>query len=463
MRHTLLIALFVFQSSQCFLLNAAERPNIVFILADDLGVGDLGCFGQTRIQTPNIDRMHSEGMSFTQHYSGSTVCAPSRSCLMTGQHTGHTFMRGNGPKVQLRDDPQDLTVAHYLQKAGYKTAMIGKSCVSCGIPELDFPKLKGFDHFFGVMSHSEAHHYFPPVIYRNGEVIEFPGNREHEGTDYCHDLYVEEAKNWISQNKGESFFLLYSAHIPHVSLYAPEEWKQKYRGKFEESPVTNQKHYRNESEPLTTWAAMVSRLDWEVGEILSELKEQGIADNTLVIFASDNGATEAGGHSEKSFDSSGPFRGAKRHLYEGGIRTPMIAWWPGTIAPASESDHISAFWDFLPTACELAGVEIPAEIDGLSYAPTLLGQPDKQQQHDYLYWEFFEKGGKRALRFGDWKVVQNDVLKKKPGAIEVYHLKEDVAEQNNVADQYPKVVEKAKALFHEARTRSPIDRFNWSE
>ncbi|TWT58352.1 Arylsulfatase [Thalassoglobus neptunius] len=454
--------MFAWSGEQASFADESKRPNIVFILADDLGIGDLGFYGQERIQTPHIDQMFSEGMEFTQHYSGSTVCAPSRSCLMTGLHTGHTYMRGNGAEVVLRDDPEDRTVASALQEAGYATAMIGKSCVSGGMSELDLPNRKGFDHFFGVLSHTEAHHYFPKVVYRNGQTIPLPGNSEHEGDQYCHDLYLEEAKNWIREHSDESFFLLYSAHIPHVSLYAPEEWKEKYRGKFEETPVTNQKHYRNEPEPLTTWAAMVSRLDWEVGQILKTLNDLNIAENTLVIFTSDNGATEAGGHSEKSFESSGLLRGAKRDLYEGGIRTPMVAWWPGTIPAGSDSDHISAFWDFFPTACELAGADVPSGLDGISYAPTLLGNNQDQQQHPWLYWEFFEKGGKRAVRMGNWKAVQLDMLKKRPSPIELYHLGIDPRESNDVAEDYPNIVEVAKQIFEEARTESPISRFNWS-
>ncbi len=380
---------------------------------------------------------------------------------MTGLHTGHTYMRGNGD-VKLRPDPEDRTVANCLQDAGYSTAMIGKSCVSCNIPEFDYPNRKGFDHFFGVLSHREAHHYFPPVMYRNGKAIIFPNNLEHEGQDYCHDLYLNETMQWLeSQDKQKPFFLMYSAHIPHVSLYAPEKFKAMYRGKFDEVPVTNQKHYRNEPEPLATWAGMVSRLDWEVGQILGKLKALGIAEETLVIFTSDNGATGAGGHSEQSFESSGQYRGMKRDLYEGGIRAPMIAWWPETIAAGSSSNHVSAFWDFLPTACDLAGAKRPQGLDGISYAPTLLGKDHDQERHGHLYWEFFEKGGKRAVRFGAWKAIQNNVLKKTPGKVEIYNLANDPTETNDLAQSHPEHVAKAKKLFKTSRSRSPIERFNF--
>ncbi|MAS93189.1 MAG: sulfatase [Verrucomicrobiales bacterium] len=449
----------------CATALSDDRPNIVYILCDDLGYGDLGCFGQDKILTPELDQMAAEGMIFTQHYSGSTVCAPSRSCLMTGQHTGHTYMRGNG-NYWLRPDPQDKTVASYLQESGYRTAMIGKSCTS-GVPPEEFsqPNKKGFDHFFGVLGHKEAHHYHPPRVYRNGEAIDLPGNHEHEGDNFAPDLFLKEAKEWIEMESEteEPFFLLYSAPAPHASLSAPEEWIAKYRGEFPEREVV-QKHYRSTNEPNATFAAMVSRLDWEVGQLIDTLRACNLDENTVVIFTSDNGAQSAGGHSENDFNSSGPLRGEKRDMYEGGIRTPFIVRWPSVIPGGTKSDHISAFWDFLPTACELAGVAPPKGIDGISYAPTLLQNPDEQKQHDYLYWEFFEKGGKRAVRMGDWKAVQNDVIKTEgKSPIELYDIKNDLDESENIADQHPKIVEKARNLFQTARTRSPIEKFNFPD
>lgn len=464
--------------------NAKSQPNIVYILADDLGYGDLGVLGQKKIKTPNIDRLAREGMTFTQHYSGSTVCAPSRSCLMTGLHTGHTYIRGNGDGLVLRADPHDITVGRILSDAGYNTAMIGKNCTSCDIPEdLMFPNKKGFDHFYGVMSHKEAHHYFPPRVYRDGTTIDLPGNSNHTGDQYAHDLFIDDAVDWLKNNAGNQqtkpFFMLYSACIPHASLTAPEEWIAKYRGQFPERTL-KQAHYAGTEEPNATFAAMVSRLDWEVGRILDTLKQSGVDNNTIVMFASDNGAHSAGGHSENDFNSSGPLRGEKRDLYEGGIRTPFFVRWPGTIKPNSKSDHISAFWDVLPTACELAGIDPPANLDGISFAPTLHDNLAAQQKHDYLYWEFFERGGKRAIRMGDWKIVQTSMLKKQnnkksgtkqknkknassktPGPIEVYNLANDIAESNDVAKQHPEIVSKAKLLFQSARTTSPIERFNF--
>lgn len=463
-RDIVLLALTALSLMLCGQGVAADKPNIVFILADDLGYGDLGCYGQEVIRTPHLDTLASQGMRFTQFYSGSTVCAPSRSSLMTGQHTGHTYIRGNG-NYKLRDDPHDITVATMLRKAGYATAMIGKSCTSAN-DNSDFaqPNRKGFDHFFGVLSHVEAHHYFPPIMYRNGEKITLPGNMEHSGEKYCHDLYLDDAKAWLgaNANNGEPFFLLYSAHIPHASLYAPEKWTAMYRGKVGPERHVEGGHYRGTEEPNAEFAGMISRLDWEVGQIMAQLAALDVTENTIVIFASDNGAHSAGGHSENNFNSSGPLRGEKRELYEGGVRTPLIVRWPAKIQPDSVSDHVGAFWDLMPTACELAAIDPPDDIDGISFAPTLLGEHDRQRRHDYLYWELFEKAGRRAVRIGDFKAIQYNVHKQPEGPIEVYDLASDLDESDNIADQHPQLVERARQLFDEARTESPIDRFNFS-
>lgn len=435
------------------------KPNIIYILADDLGYGDLGCYGQETIKTPYIDRMAAEGLKFTQHYAGSTVCAPSRACLLTGRHTGHVHVRGNGD-VMLRPSPKDITVAERLKMAGYHTAMIGKASVGCNSVPPELPNEKGFDYFFGYLNHTDAHHYFPERLYRNGEAVEYPGNALHEGTHYSHDLFFEDAMRYLEEHRDGPFFLHWSMQIPHASLYAPEEWKEKYRGRFEETPMV-QRHYRNEEEPRATFAAMVSRMDWEVGRLLEKLKELGIANDTLVIFTSDNGAMNEGGHDRFFFNSSGPLRGGKRDLYEGGIRVPHIAWWPGRVAPGTETAHPSAFWDFCATACELAGLDVPEDTDGISFVPALLGRTDAQGQHEYFYWEFHEQGGKRALRFGDWKAVQLSMSERPFGEIELYDLAQDLAEEHDVADAYPDVVAQALALFAGARTECKIAQFNF--
>ena len=435
------------------------RPNIIFILADDLGYGDLGCYGQNQIKTPHLDKMTKEGMRFTDFYSGATVCAPSRSTLMAGLHTRHTYPRGNGAH-RLRPVPLDITVGKLAQDAGYQTAMIGKACTIGNMTDdTSQPNDKGWNHFFGVLSHIQAHHYFPPVMYRNGETIEFPNNREHEGDQYIHDLMLKEATSWISNSKDKPFLMVYSSLIPHASLYAPEEWTSKYRGKVGPERIVKQGHYRGTHEPNAVFAGMVGRLDWEVGQLLKHLKKQGLDKNTVVMFASDNGAQSAGGHSENDFNSSGPLRGEKRDMYEGGIRTPFIVRWPGKVKEGSVNSHIGAFWDFMPTVCELAGTSAPEGIDGISFAPTLLGRKG-QQQHNYLYWEFFEKGGRRAIRMGNYKFVQNDLMKK-PKPIEVYDLSNDLDESDNLASDRPDLVKRATQLFQEARTRSPIPNFNF--
>ncbi len=437
----------------------ATKPNIIYVLADDLGYGDLGCYGQEVIKTPCIDRMAAEGLKFTEHYAGSTVCAPSRACLLTGKHTGHVHVRGNGD-ITLRPSPKDITVAERLQAAGYHTAMIGKASVGCnGVPP-ELPNEKGFDYFFGYLNHVDAHHYFPERLYRNGEEIAYPDNELHEGTHYSHDLFYEDVMRYLDEHQEGPFFLHWSMQIPHASLYAPEEWKAMYRSQFEEEPVV-QRHYRSEPEPRTTFAAMVSRMDWEVGQLLDKLKELGIAENTLVIFTSDNGAMHEGGHDRFFFDSSGPLRGGKRDLYEGGIRVPHIAWWPGTVTPGTETAHTSAFWDFKATACDLADTAMPEKTDGISFLPTLCGRADAQDEHEYLYWEFHEQGGKRALRFGNWKAVQLSMSQRPFEPIELYDLDTDLAEENDLAAEHPDIVAQAEALFAEARTRCDIEQFNF--
>ena len=435
------------------------RPNIIFIMADDLGQGDLSFLGQTKFETPHIDRLASEGMYFSRHYSGSTVCAPSRSCLMTGQHTGNTYVRANGP-FRLRTGDQDVTVAQVLQSAGYRTGLIGKVVTGSSVPP-GHANEKGFDYFYGFNRHSPAHFYYPPMMHRNSEEIHFPNNTRHDGDNYSHDLFLEEAVSFMRENKDQPFFLLYSAQIPHASLEVPEEWIEPFRGKFDEPPNPYTGRYASTDIPMAIFAGMVTRLDWEVGQIMAELKALGIDGNTLVIFTSDNGAHSAGGHSSANFNSSGGLRGEKRDLYEGGVRVPTVARWPGRIAPGTRSDHISAFWDFLPTAAELAGVsDLPDGIDGISFLPTLLGEPDRQKTHDYLYWEFYEQNGKRAALFGDdIKAVQLNVAITPDGPVEIYDLKRDPAETTDIAGDHPERVQRAREIFEEAHT--PHELINW--
>ncbi|WP_425399011.1 arylsulfatase [Aeoliella sp.] len=425
----------VFGWQNCLHAKDRAQPNIILIVADDLGYGDLSCLGQKNFETPNLDRMASDGMLLTSHYAGCTVCAPSRACLMAGRHTGHVYQRING-ELQFREDPHDITVASLLAKGGYHTAMIGKSGLSCNSDDGGLPNRKGFEYFFGFVSHTHAHRYYPPFLWRNGERIEYPQNSGKEGTRYSGELFLEKSLEYLEIHADDPFFLHLSLQQPHADLNVPEEWKQKFIGEFEEQPYDGG-HYRGESHPKATYAAMVTYLDHSVGQVLAKLEELNISENTLVIFCSDNGPMSEGGWSRDNFNSGGPYRGGKRDLYEGGIRVPTIVRWPGTIAPDSTSDHVSAFWDFLPTACELAGVTCPPEVDGISYVPTLLGNRD-QERHDYLYWEFYEQGGKQAIRKGNWKGVRLDV--NSDPQFELYDLESDPGEQHNVAAQHPQIV-----------------------
>jgi len=438
------------------LAQDAPRPNIIFIMADDLGYGDLSCYGQTNWQTPVIDGMAQRGLKFSDAYCGSTVCAPSRASLMTGMHNGHTWLRANGP-TPLRPGV-DITVAQVLQQAGYQTAMIGKSSLACNSEDQDLPHQMGFDYFFGYLAHAAAHHYYPKQLFRNvagqTEVIEYPNNDFHEGEHYSADLFLADASNYLDAiaDSDKPFFLLYATQLSHASLCVPERWVAPFRGKFEEVTV-EQKHYRGTDEPKATYAGMVTRLDWEVGQLLEKLDQLKLSDNTLIVFMSDNGSMNEGGFNRNWFNSSGPLRGGKRDLYEGGVRSPMIAYWPGKIKPGT-SDQITASWDMLPTFAELAGAKYDHAVDGLSIVPTLIGSGD-QPQHDYLYWEFHEQGGKQAVRIGNWKGVRLNCKEVADGPIELYDLSKDVGEQSDVAAQHPDIVREMRRAMAEAHVPHP--------
>ncbi len=448
-------------SLSCSKAAFTPKPNIIFILADDLGYGDLGSYGQRIIQTPNIDRMVAEGLKFTDHYAGSTVCAPSRCSLMTGMHTGHARVRGNYPNgpfgfgagLELR--PEDVTVAELLKEAGYKTGLFGKWGLGMD-KTTGRPDLQGFDEWFGYLNQGHAHFYYPEYLWKNGEKIYLEGNKNGGRKQYSHDLITEEAMEFIEKNSAGPFFLYLAYTIPHAELLVPEDSLKEYRGKFEETPYRNNGRggmggYASQATPRAAFAAMVSRMDRDVGRILDQLKALGIDDNTLVLFSSDNGPHLEGGADPDFFKSNGQLRGYKRDLYEGGIRVPMIARWPATIKPGTVTHHASAFWDFLPTACDLAGVQAPKNIDGISFLPTLLGK--RQKEHEYLYWEFHErKATDQAVRMGDWKAVRHGAK----GAIELYDLKHDVAENHNVAGEHPDIVAKAKNILTHARTEHEI-------
>ena len=425
---------------------ASAKPNIIFIITDDLGYGDLGCYGQKTTQTPVLDKLAAEGIRFTQHYSGSTVCAPARSTLMTGLDTGSTWLRGNG-EFELRPDPEDLTVATLLQRAGYRTAMVGKSCVSGNTQNPEHVLNKGFDVFYGTTSHKDGHFRYPHFIYDQGLRVDLEGNELHTGKSYDAELYTARAESFIQETDGP-FFLLLSYPIPHASVLGPEGSVQGGAGMKHKNG-----HYTEVKDPAAHYRAMVEALDAYVGRVLAALREKGVEKDTLIVFTSDNGSHFEGGYNPKMLESSGPLRGVKRDLYEGGIRVPMIAHWPGGIAKPGISDHASAFWDFLPTACELAGVDAPEGLHGISYAPTITGKGE-QLAHDFLYWEFHEKGTRRALRQGDWKLLQYNLDKQ--GKPELYDLGKDLAETKDLATEEPERVAAMLKIMEERHKPSPI-------
>ena len=431
----------------------AVRPNVLFIQADDLGYGDLSAYGQTRFVTPNIDQLARDGMRFTQYYAGSTVCAPSRSSLMTGQHTGHTRIRGNS-KLALQ--PDDVTMAMVLRDAGYRTAMIGK----WGLGNADTtgaPNRKGFEYSFGVLDQEHAHRQYTDHLYRNGEVVATDVNH-----DYSNDLFTREALAFIQAPDPRPFFIYLNYTVPHAELRAPEDSMQPFAGKFPETPFVNPKAdalltgpesptlgYRSQPAPHAAFAAMITRMDRDVGRLMALLRDRGLDGNTIVIFTSDNGPHQEGGGDPAFFASSGGLRGIKRDLYEGGIRVPTIARWSGTVPAGAVNNQPAAHWDWLPTMAEAAGGRTPAGVDGRSMLPTLRGQ--SQPAHEFLYWEFHERGFQQAVRMGAWKAVR--LAKDRP--LELYDLSSDDKEQHDVAAGHAEVVAKIEAYLTTARTDSP--------
>jgi len=415
----------------------AGGPNIIFILADDLGYGDLGCYGQKRIKTPNIDRLAAEGMRFTQCYAGSTVCAPSRCCLMTAVHTGHARIRGNarGPLEMA-----DLTVAEVLKPAGYRTAAIGKWGLG-NEGTTGIPNKHGFDEWFGYLDQTHAHNYYPDFLWRNERQWHVPGNVNGQKGDYSHDWFTRTSTNFIRINQKYPFFLYLAYTIPHANNELKDKGME----------VPNDAPYSKEAWPPQekNKAAMITRLDADVGKILDKLKELKIDQETIIFFSSDNGPHKEGGVDPKFFESAGPLRGIKRDLYEGGIRVPMIVRWPGRIRAGSTNDQVWAFWDFLPSAAELAGVKPPHDIDGISMVPTLLGTK-QTNQHEFLYWEFHERGFQQAARMGEWKAVKLGTNQ----PVELYNLKTDLGEKENIADKHPDIVAKIDNYLKTARTDS---------
>jgi len=430
----------------------AEQPNIIFILADDLGYGDLGCYGQKVIQTPCLDRMAAEGMRFTDCYAGSTVCAPSRCVLMTGYHTGHARVRGNA-RVPLL--PEDVTVAELLKQAGYGTGIIGK----WGLGEPDttgIPNRQGFDFWFGYLNQRHAHNYYPAFLWRNEEKFPLknevnytlggrnvaPGGVATKRVQYSHDLFAAEALRFVEQHRRGPFFLYLAFTIPHANNEAGN------RGM--EVPDFGIYADRDWPEPQKGHAAMITRMDTDIGRLFAKLKELGIDENTVVFFSSDNGPHHEGGGDHTFFHSSGPLKGCKRSMHDGGIRVPGIVRWPGRVKAGTVSDLPWYFADFLPTACELAGIDAPDGLDGISIVPTLLGRGE-QRRHEFMYWEFHEgRSSSQAVRMGKWKAVRTA-----PSApLQLYDLTTDIGEEHNIAAEHPEIVARIEAYLKQARTES---------
>jgi len=430
-----------------------ERPNVVFILADDLGYGHLGSYGQTKIRTPNLDRLADDGLRFTDFYAGSTVCAPSRSVLMTGRHTGHTSVRGNTGGLPLL--PEDVTLGEVLQEAGYATGIFGK----WGLGDhgtTGVPYRQGFDEFVGYLHQVHAHFYYTPFLWDNDRSLELPGNENGERTTYSHDVITERALAFVREHRDGPFFLYVAYTLPHTELLVPEESMREYDGEFPEPhPYPGDGHYAPQPKPRTAFAAMVSRMDRDVGRLVALLQELGIDRRTMVLFSSDNGGQDGWGADLAFFRGNGPLRGGKMSLYEGGIRVPLIASWPGVIGGGKTSEHVWAFWDVLPTLAELAGAQPPQGIDGVSMLPGLLGADRTGHEapaHEFLYWEYGNVLGqapiRQAARWGSWKGVRADL-----GApLELYDLGTDLGETTDVADEHPDVVARISAYLDSART-----------
>lgn len=480
-------------------INNSDKPNIIYILADDLGYGDVGVYGQAKIETPNIDKLAANGMLFTQHYCGSPVSAPSRSVLLTGMHTGHSQVRGNDEWADRGDvwsyeamvadstlegqrplESNTITIAKLLKHAGYTTGMTGKW--GLGAPQTEsIPVKMGFDWFFGINCQRMAHTYYPVFLYENDHRYYLdnktiaPGTRLPEGAneldtdsysdftlnDYAPEVMFEKMANFINENSMNPFFLYWASPIPHVALQAPKRWVDYYVKKFgDEEPYLGNKGYFPHRYPHAAYAAMVSYLDEEVGMMVQQLKDLGIYDNTIIIFTSDNGPSYNGGTDSPWFDSGGPFRSeqgyAKGNVNEGGIRVPMIASWPGKIKPGSVSDHVSAFWDVMPTLCEIAGTDIPEASDGISFLPELTG--GKQTAHEFLYWEFPESGGQQAIIIGKYKALRKG-LQKSNSEFELYDLETDREETNNIADLHPEIIKRAEEISRSQHQRSPNQRW----
>ncbi|PIE22787.1 MAG: N-acetylgalactosamine-6-sulfatase [Planctomycetota bacterium] len=451
--------------------SRSQKPgsNVVFLMADDLGYGDLGSYGQSKIKTPQLDRLAAEGMRFTQHYAGSTVCAPSRCVLLTGRHSGQAWVRGNyemggweqgNREGQLALPEGSFTLGRLFKNAGYATCAIGKWGLG-GPHSTGHPNRQGFDHWFGYLCQRHAHNYYPTHLWRNETRVELEGNawKKLRGKHYAPDLMIREALQWIRANKDRPFFLYYPTPVPHLALQVPEQAVAEYHGMWEDPPYDGKRGYLPHPSPRAAYAAMISRMDHDIGRILNLLDELKLSDNTIVFFTSDNGATfNLGGADSSFFDSCGGLRGRKCSLYEGGIRVPMIVRWPGKIAAGTQSSVISMFTDFLPSFAEILGEDTPDDLPGLSLVPTWTGQ-GRQQQHPWLYWEYHAGGGSQAVRLGQWKALRQRIRQQEDAPIELYDLSQDRGESKDIAKKHPDLVERIRMIM-DLREPSPIPRWN---
>ncbi|WP_084708657.1 arylsulfatase [Hymenobacter norwichensis] len=450
---------------------AKRPPNIIFIVADDLGYGDVSCYGQQRFQTPNIDRLATEGMKFTQGYAGTAVCSPSRSSFFTGQHTGHTPVRGNlavKPEGQYPLPDSSVIIPQLLKQAGYVTGCFGKWGLG-GPGTSGDPVNKGFDEFFGYNSQTLAHNYYPYHLWHNREKVLLPENRGGRSVTYAPELIQQRLLAFIEQHQAQPFAVFMTTVIPHAELVAPPAYMQKTIGRYgPEKPYqgpdtsaatfTKAGAYLSQPYPRAAVVATMQVLDDQVGQIMQKLKQLHLDENTLVVFTSDNGPSPEGGKELAYFNSSGGLRGAKRDLYEGGIRVPFIVRWPGQVKAGTVTSQLAAFWDFLPTFTDVAGLKTPAGIDGLSLLPTLTGR-GKQPQHPYLYWEFYEQGGSVAARWGKWKAVRLNIATAPNGPIELYDLTADPTEKHDVGPQHPEIISRFAQIFTKEHIPSPVFQF----
>lgn len=479
----------------------SNQPNIIYILADDLGYAEVGVYGQEKIETPNIDALAKGGMLFTQHYSSAPVCAPARNMFLTGKHAGHAYIRSNSEWGERGDvwnyiamakdsvlegqgpmPANTITLAHKLKEVGYATGIVGKW--GLGAPHThSVPNDMGFDFFYGYNCQRQAHTYYPLHLYKNRNRVHLendtvaPNTKLPKGADpnnpdnyapynlkeYSPDLMFEELTGFVEENKEKPFFMYWATPIPHVALQAPQNWVDYYKKKFgDEKPYLGEKSYFPHQNPRAAYAAMVSYLDDNIGKLVQQLKDEGIYDNTLIVFTSDNGPSYAGGADPAFFESAKPFAGeygrGKGYLYEGGIRVPMIASWPAKIKAGSTSDYISAHYDMLATFGDVAGYENAEDTDGISLLPTLLSN-DNQEVHDFMYWEFPSYGGQVAIRMGDWKLVRQNLKNKKEPTLELYNLKDDPTETTNVASLHPEILKKAAEIFKNERESPELENF----